>query len=30
MATSTAAKNEFLVILPDKPGVLAKRVEVRP
>ncbi|PWY63432.1 hypothetical protein BO83DRAFT_441318 [Aspergillus eucalypticola CBS 122712] len=24
------AKNEFLCILPDKPGMMAKRLEVRP
>ncbi|OJJ44751.1 hypothetical protein ASPZODRAFT_18322 [Penicilliopsis zonata CBS 506.65] len=30
MATSTGAKFEFLCILPDKPGALAKRLEVRP
>lgn len=27
---STAPKKEFLCILPDKPGVQAKRLEVRP
>ncbi|KAJ5081968.1 hypothetical protein N7532_011011 [Penicillium argentinense] len=27
---STAPKKEFLCILPDKPGALAKRLEVRP
>lgn len=27
---SSSAKKEFLVIIPDKPGVGAKRIEVRP
>ena len=30
MATTAAANNEFLCIIPDKPGALAKRLEVRP
>jgi predicted enzyme related to lactoylglutathione lyase len=27
---ATAGKFEYLVIVPDKPGMLAKRLEVRP
>lgn len=30
MATSTGRKFEWLVVVPDFPGVLAKRMEVRP
>ncbi|PGH16431.1 hypothetical protein AJ79_01762 [Helicocarpus griseus UAMH5409] len=29
MASTTKAKNEFLVIVPDKEGTLQKRIEVR-
>jgi hypothetical protein len=29
MATTAATKNEFLCIVPDKPGTMAKRLEVR-
>ncbi|KJZ73870.1 hypothetical protein HIM_06763 [Hirsutella minnesotensis 3608] len=30
MASATPRKHEFLVIVPDKPGTHAKRLEVRP
>lgn len=30
MATATPPKMEWLVVIPDKPGTLAKRLEVRP
>ncbi|KAM4057485.1 YCII-related domain-containing protein [Hirsutella rhossiliensis] len=30
MASSAARKHEFLVVVPDKPGMHAKRLEIRP
>ena len=30
MASNAAAKKEFLCLVPDKPGTVAKRMEVRP
>ena len=30
MSSSTAAKKEFLCIIPDHPGTISKRMEVRP